>query len=211
MLVPFVLVAQIATGGGDVCAAIQRAVTARMGAAAVVRTCEAPPTAGQWIDALPDMGARVGDWSWFTLTGDRTGTRVKALVQVDAPHARVVQPLVRGRIVASGDVAAETGPVTGAKFAQLMTAADVIGARIMRPLTAGAVLQTNDVAIPPMVKAGEPVTAIVHIGAVEVTAAMTALDAGGLGEEIRIAHADRKRVLRGRIVAPGRVEVAYER
>ncbi|MCC7186149.1 MAG: flagella basal body P-ring formation protein FlgA, partial [Acidobacteria bacterium] len=48
------------------------------------------------------------------------------------------------------------------------------------------------------------------IGVVEVTATMTAVDNGGLGDQIRIAPRDRKRVLHGKVVGPGRVEVTYE-
>lgn len=195
---------------GDACAAIARAVTARMGPAAVMRACDAADAPGHWIEATPDMSARVGEWSWFTLTGDRTGTRVKALVEVDAPFVRAAQPLTRGRVLVADDLVADTGSVAGARFARLLSESEVTGARVMRILDTGAVLQVSDVVIPPLVKAGESVTAVVRIGAVEVTAEMTAIDAGALGDEIRIAHADRKRMLRGRIVGPGRVEVLNE-
>lgn len=197
--------------GGDVCAAIARTVASRMGAGAKVTACDAPVTPGRWIEAAPDMAARIGEPSWFTLTGERTGTRVKATVQVSAPHARAADTLARGRVIAADDVRADDGPAGGARFARLLTVNDVTGARVTRPIDEGAVLQATDVSIPPLVKAGAPVTAVVRIGAVEVTAAMTAIDGGSIGDEIRIALADRKRVLRGRIVGPGRVEVMNER
>lgn len=210
------VVAQVATparppASGDVCAAIARAVASRMGAAARVTACDAPETPGRWIEAAPDMAARIGEASWFTLTGERTGTRVKATVDIIAPHVRAAETLARGRVIAADDVTATDGPATGARFARLLTPNDVTGARVTRPIDAGSVLQAADVAIPPLVKAGEPVTAVVRIGAVEVTAAMTAIDGGSIGDEIRIALADRKRMLRGRIVGPGRVEVMNER
>jgi flagella basal body P-ring formation protein FlgA len=194
-----------------VCAAIARAVVTRMGAGVTVTACDAPDLAGRWTDATPDMSARVGEVSWFTLTGDHTGVRVKATVEIAAPHVRSAQALIRGRVIATDDLTVESGQVAGAKFKRLLTAAEITGARVMRPLEAGTIFQAADVIIPPLVKSGEPVTAVVRIGAVEVTAAMTALDAGSLGDEIRIALADRKRTLRGRIVGPGRVEVMNER
>jgi flagella basal body P-ring formation protein FlgA len=194
-----------------VCAAIARAVAARVGAAASVTSCDAPDLAGRWTDATPDMSARIGDVSWFTLTGDHTGMRIKATVDVTAPHGRASQALTRGRVVSADDIAADSGSLAGAKFTRLLTAAEITGARVARPIAEGAVFQAADVVVPPLVKSGEPITAVVRIGAVEVTAAMTALDAGSIGDEIRIALADRKRTLRGRIVGPGRVEVMNER
>jgi flagella basal body P-ring formation protein FlgA len=82
---------------------------------------------------------------------------------------------------------------------------------MMRVVEADAVVQALDVSHAPVVKAGESVVAVVRIGVVEVTATMTAVDNGGLGDQIRIAHRDRKRVLHATVVGPGRVEVTYDR
>lgn len=97
----------------------------------------------------------------------------------------------------------------GARFQKIPVAAALTGARLMRVVDADDVIESLDVALAPVVKAGESVVAVVRIGAVEVTATMTAVDNGGLGEQIRIAHRDRKRVLNAKVVGPGRVEVSY--
>jgi flagella basal body P-ring formation protein FlgA len=200
-----------AQGVSDACAAIARSVAERMGTAAIVTACDAVATAGRWDDAVPDAAARVGEPSWFTLTTGHAVTRVKATVVVSAPHAASAALLTRGRVLGDGDVVAVEGPVTGARFARLPLAADVAGARLTRTVPQGGVVEATDVVIPPIVRAGERVVAVVRIGAVEVSAEMTAVDAGAVGDEIRIAHPDRKRVLRARIVGPGRVEVPYEK
>lgn len=193
------------------CAAIARAVAERMGAAATVTACDAAATPGPWDTAVPDAAARVGEPSWFTLTAGNAVARVKATVLVSAPHAAPAALLTRGRVLADGDAQPADGPVSGARFARLPLAADVAGARLTRTVTIGGVIEAADIVIPPLVRAGERVLAVVRIGAVEVSAEMTAVDGGSVGDEIRVAHPDRKRVLRARIVGPGRVEVPYEK
>jgi len=200
----------MAVASNAACAAISRFVVARMGDRAAMSACDAPDLPGDWTGVTPDSSARVGALSCFTLTGVRATTGVRALVQVDAPHAMAVQTLVRGRVISAADIAAETGPMAGARFDRAPLAADLTGARIAKVIEAGAVVQSLDVVLPFLVKPGEQVLAIVRIGAVEVTAAMTAVDGGSIGDEIRMSARDKKRVLRGKVVGPGRVEVSYE-
>jgi flagella basal body P-ring formation protein FlgA len=204
-----------AAGTSDVCKAITHEVIDRMGPDVNVRACvvtgTGAPVDGTWTGATPDANARVGVPSWFTVSGPGRVIRVQATVHVDAPHVRAVQTLVRGRQVTADDVRPEQGAVDGARFARIPAPATLTGARMMRVVDAGAVVQALDVSIAPVVKAGESVVAVVRIGVVEVTATMTAVDNGGLGDQIRIAHRDRKRVLHATVVGPGRVEVTYER
>jgi flagellar basal body P-ring formation protein FlgA len=209
-----VVVAQVA-GASDVCKAITLEVIDRMGPDVNVRACAVSDTTialdGTWTAAKPDANARVGVASWFTVSGPGRVVRVQATVQVDAPHVRAVRTLPRGRQLAADDVRPEQGPVDGARFARVPAPATMTGARMMRVVDADAVVQALDVSLAPVVKAGESVVAVVRIGVVEVTATMTAVDNGGLGDQIRIAHRDRKRVLHATVVGPGRVEVTYER
>jgi len=193
-----------------VCAILTNEIVGRMGPDVSVRGCEADPLPGPWTRAMPEAAARVGVPSWFTLAGPGQTARVRATVHVDAPHLRAVRPLVRGRLVAGDDVRLEAGSLEGARFVA-PPETTVTGARVMRAVEAGAVVQRVDVLVPPVIKAGQPVVAVVRIGAVEVTASMTAVDAGHVGDAIRIAHRDHKRVLQARVTGPGRVEVLYDR
>ncbi|MFN4319012.1 MAG: flagellar basal body P-ring formation chaperone FlgA [Aquificaceae bacterium] len=58
----------------------------------------------------------------------------------------------------------------------------------------------------PAVKAGEPVEAVFKSGAIEVAFQAIAVDTGSIGKVIRIKRDD-GRVLRGKVVSRGRVEV----
>jgi flagella basal body P-ring formation protein FlgA len=218
MVLPLILTIGVtlaqAAGTSDVCKAITQEVIDRMGPDVNVRACAVTDPAatadGTWTTAKPDANARVGVASWFTVSSPGRAVRVQATVHVDAPHMRAVQMLVRGRQLAAEDMRLVDGPVDGARIARLPAPATLTGARMMRVVDADAVVQALDVSIAPVVKAGETITAVVRIGVVEVTATMTAVDNGGLGDQIRIAHRDRKRVLHGKVVGPGRVEVTYE-
>jgi flagella basal body P-ring formation protein FlgA len=187
-----VVVAQVA-GTSDVCKAITHEVIDRMGPDVNVRACVVSETTvnleGAWTAAKPDANARVGVASWFTVSA------VLATVHA-ASRRRAVRTLPRGRQLTTDDVRAKQGPVDGARFARVPAPATVTGARMMRVVDTEAVVQALDVSLAPVVKAGESVVAVVRIGVVEVTATMTAVDNGGLGDQIRIAHRDRKRITR---------------
>jgi flagella basal body P-ring formation protein FlgA len=196
-------------GTGDVCPLLTQEVIGRLGPNVRVLSCDAETIDGEWTAALPDSSARLGEESWFTLTGPGGARRIQATLVAEGPHARTVRRVGRGLLLDAGDVRAETGVLTGARILTLASADGLTGARVMRVLDSDAIIQAPDVALPPVIKSGSKVIAVVRIGAVEVTATMTALDAGAIGDDIRIAHPDRKRVLHAKVVGPGRVEVVY--
>lgn len=206
--------AQAPSEASAICAVITHEVIDRMGPNVNVRECLVPeitgPVTTRWTTATPESAARAGEPSWFTLTGPGRALRVRATVHVDAPHTRAARPLSRGRQLLADDLRPSQGPVDGARFQKIPSATMLAGARVMRVVNADAVVQMLDVSLAPVIKAGESVVAVVRIGPVEVSATMTAIDNGGLGEQIRIAHRDRKRVLNATVVGPGRVEVTYE-
>jgi flagella basal body P-ring formation protein FlgA len=194
-----------------ICDLLTLEVIGKLGSDVSVTACDAEDVAGEWTSARADANARIGAPSTFLLIAAGRSARVRATVQAEGPHARVTDAVGRGRVLTTDMFRADDGSLTGARLARLPQAALLIGARVTRPLEAGALVQDLDVSLAPLVKAGETVLAVVRIGGVEVSATMTAVDAGSIGDEIRIAHKDRKRVLQGRIVAPGRVEVVYAR
>lgn len=194
-----------------ICDLLTQEVIGKLGPDVSVTACEAEDIPGAWTSVRSDANARIGQPSTFILVGAGKSARVRATVQAEGPHARVTDAVARGRVLTTDMFRDADGPLTGARFARLPQAALLAGARVTRPLDADALVQDLDVSLAPLVKAGETVLAVVRIGGVEVSATMTAVDAGSMGDEIRIAHKDRKRVLQGRIVAPGRVEVVYAR
>lgn len=202
--------------GGGACEVIARAVTARMGTTAVVTSCvvDTSVAGGPWLVAHPDAAARLGADMWFTLQPAEpalTPVRVRAALTVEVTHGRATHLLPRGTVVAAGDVQAVRAVVDGVPFARVPEAAELIGARVIRVVDAGAVMLSRDVTPARVVQAGDRVVATVRIGTVEVSAAVTAVDAGAIGDTIRVSNRDTRRVMRARIVGRGQVEVVYER
>ncbi len=221
---PFAIVVMASLAGGraagaaagGACEVIAWAVAARMGASAVVTSCVVDDgvAAGPFLAAHPDAAARLGAGMWFTLQRAEPAAapvRVRAALTVEVAHGRATHLLPRGTVVAAGDVQAVRAAVEGVPFARLPEAAELLGARVIRVVDAGAVMLTRDVAPARVVQAGDRVVATVRIGAVEVSAAVTAVDAGAVGDTIRVSNRDTRRVMRARVAGPGRVEVMYER
>lgn len=195
------------------CAALTRMVASRLDAAVAVTACvvETAVAPAVWDEAIPDTAARVGRPSWFTLRRGTTLRRVRATLHVSGPHLRTSRTLRRGETATRADLAVTTGALDGAAFTRLASPTLATELRLQRLLGVDVVVAATDVAAPPLVNAGQAVVIVARIGAVEVTASARAIEAGALGEAIRVSMPDRRRVLQGRIVGPGRVEVMYER
>ena len=195
------------------CAALSRMVESRVAADAVVTACVVDTTVPPafWDEALPDTAARIGRPSWFTLRRGTTVRRVRATLHVAASHLRTERTLRRGDTATRADLTVVNGALEGATFTRLASPALGSELRVQRLLGVDVVVAATDVAPPPLVTAGQAVVAVARIGAVEVTAAARAIEAGALGDAIRVSMADRRRVLHGRVVGPGRVEVIHER
>lgn len=195
----------------SVCDVLTQEVIGKLGADVRVTSCDADTLPGPWISARADANARIGMPSSFTLIGAGKSARVRATVEAEGQHARTTDVVARGRVLTAELFRVQTASLAGARIARLPLTSVLTGARVTRPLDADAVVQELDIAVAPVVKPGETVLAVVRIGGVEVSATMTAVDGGSIGDEIRIAHKDRKRVLQAKVIAPGRVEVVYAR
>lgn len=206
---------------GEACDAIARLVADRMGPLARVTTCVVEGDApGPWAFAAPDTGARLGRPMWFTLRrsdfsdahdGLTAVARVRVVLVVEAEHASATRLLPRGTVLTSGDVRIGQGRITGVPMEPLPAASAVLGGRVVRVVEAGSAVLAADIAPARVVKAGDRVVATVRIGAVEVSAAVTAVDGGAVGDTIRVSNRENRRVLQARVLGPGRVEVLYVR
>jgi flagella basal body P-ring formation protein FlgA len=163
-------------------------------------------------DARPDPAARLGQPIRFTLvTGAGAAMRVTASIAVTVDHVVVRQPIARGATVSAGEVAAARGELRGVPIKRLPALPDVVGARALRAIDAGAVVLPGFVLAPRAVEPGDTVVVSAAVGAIEVTAAMVAVDGGRIGDVIRVRNPESKTYLRGRIVRPGFLEVVHVR
>jgi flagella basal body P-ring formation protein FlgA len=83
----------------------------------------------------------------------------------------------------------------------------VVGRRPTRALAAGAVLSPADLSQGPALKRGDPVMLVTRVGSVEVRAGGRALGPGSADGLVAAENVESHRVVRGRMAAPGIIEV----
>nr|WP_254200698.1 flagellar basal body P-ring formation chaperone FlgA [Lysobacter sp. MMG2] len=83
----------------------------------------------------------------------------------------------------------------------------VIGKRLRKAMPAGAVLGQDDVGGEDALKRGDPVTLVSRVGGMEVRMGGRALGAGRVGSTVSVENTASRRIIRGRLVGPGLVEV----
>jgi flagella basal body P-ring formation protein FlgA len=98
------------------------------------------------------------------------------------------------------ELGANAGPV-------VTDPAAVVGKRLRRAMPAGAVLGQDDVGGEGALKRGDPVTLVSRAGGMEVRMGGRVLGAGRIGSTVSVENTASRRIIRGRVVGPGVVEV----
>jgi len=209
-----VLPATVATAGlddaGTVRAAIASSVSSRLGAEArvTVDVLHTAPNSNGAIAAAALPGTRFGVPAQFLLTL-ADGRRVSAVAKVTADARRPVaaRDLARDEELTADVVAWVDGPLDGQLLASVPTAAQVVGARARRAIARGEVISPAIVKVPPVVRAGDPVTLVIRLGVMEVRGTGRAVSSGSVGDVIRVLRPSHREPLRGRITEPAVVEI----
>lgn len=127
--------------------------------------------------------------------------RREADVVVLRGPVRAGQPITADQLVVQRrDIADAATPV----FAD---PADIVGMTPSRPLAAGATLTSADLVQGPPLRRGDPVVLVSRAGGVEVRMAGRALGAAGAGGRVSAENIESRRIVRGRLTAPGVVEI----
>ena len=186
------------------------AVVERVGARAdvVVRAIDPAPS-GPFKEARPDPTAILnGRPIRFTLIRE-SGPPMAAYVTltVSAEHALAAHAIERNHAIGDGDLMPVTAELKGVPLRPTATVAMLAGGRALRPIPAGAVVLGSYVATRRAIEPGDKVIVLAISGDIEVSATLVAADGGPIGATIRVVNPDTKRLLRGRIVGDGLVEV----
>jgi flagella basal body P-ring formation protein FlgA len=127
--------------------------------------------------------------------------------------AITLHKIERGEALTEANVVFDRRPVESLRD-YLSTPAALAGKRARQSLLPGRVLSTADVeddgreaAGPPLVRRGEPVKLVVHLGLVNVIASGEALQDGHAGQSVRVRNTDSKQVVLGRVSERSLVEV----
>ena len=86
---------------------------------------------------------------------------------------------------------------------------EVVGLRAKRSLRKHQIFRASQVEGVPLVERGDRVQIVLQAGALRISAAGKAQEAGALGDWIRVLNMDSKRELSGRVDRDGRVHVAF--
>jgi flagella basal body P-ring formation protein FlgA len=99
------------------------------------------------------------------------------------------------------------GPLDGQLLESLPTLPQVIGTRARRAIARGEVMTATIVKVPPAVRAGDQVTMVIRVGAMEVRGTGRAVSSGMVGDIIRVSRPSHRQPLSGRIIEPAVVEI----
>jgi flagella basal body P-ring formation protein FlgA len=200
-------------------AAIETAIRARLGAAAVV---EIDTVQVSWIreaasvEATPDVGARLGAPLRFTLrtlepgpAGPRVVVAGSAVVQgrVHLPHVHARQTLTPGTVLTEADLHQVTHHLTALPLKALPDASSLVGARVLRRVAADACIDGTAVALLHAVRSGQSVTAVSRFAGGEVSAVVVASEHGDPGRVIQVVNPQTRRALKARVLSAGVVEI----
>jgi flagella basal body P-ring formation protein FlgA len=143
-----------------------------------------------------------------TLAGGETGRialQGRAEEQVEVPV--LARPVPRGHRIDEDDLAAAWLPAGRVENDALVDPEALIGQEAGRRLVPGRILRAADLRAPRLVRKDEPVTLVYRRGSLDLVTAGLSLDAGALGDVVRVENPSSKRPLRGVVIGPRQVQV----
>jgi flagella basal body P-ring formation protein FlgA len=151
-----------------------------------------------WVDVLSD-GRKAG----------RAWARVEAGAGVGSAVVVLGRSARKGDVLGAADLAFRPAK-SAARGPALVDPADAIGKRLVRGLSAGVPVTAADLETPPAVAKGDLVRLVARVGSVTAVTSGKALEAGRLGEGIRVENQASGRVVQGVLRERGLVDVAAE-
>lgn len=121
----------------------------------------------------------------------------------DVWHA--VRTLIPGDIVRGEDIVAQ--PPSGRVRDTMPATSPIVGLEVKRRIYQGYDISGHDVGAVTVVKASTPVTVLWKSGDLTLELSGRALDAGAVGDEVRVLNPASLRTIRGTVLGEGMVEV----
>lgn len=132
---------------------------------------------------------------------------VPAQVRLYRPVLVATRPLKRNAAIMPGDAVLAERDVGQLTQGYLTDLTQVAGKKLTRSLQSDQVLAANHVAMAEVIRKGDQVVISARSGAISVKMPGEALSDGGPGEQIRVRNIRSDRIVRGRVLGPGAVEV----
>ena len=148
----------------------------------------------------------------FSLSGDVNGEedqKFNLTAQIDewvnipiAGHY-----LQKGNKISQNDIVMARMNVANLPLDTFHTAEDIVGKEVSNDIQYGESFRKNKINVPAAVLAGAKVILSYKVGALEATATGISLEAGVLGQEIKVKNESSKKIIVGKILEPGKVGV----
>lgn len=117
------------------------------------------------------------------------------------------RPLAKGQIVSASDIQFQKVNGTAVGRDILENLGDLVGRSVTKDVGQGEMFRAGSVGIPSVVASGSRVVLLFRQNRLEASASGVALEAGGLGQEIRVRNSQSNKVVTGRVIEPGTVLV----
>jgi flagella basal body P-ring formation protein FlgA len=117
------------------------------------------------------------------------------------------RPVERGMRISDSDVMYARMNIAQLPVDALRDEEEIVGQEVKGSLGYGDIFRRRSLHIPPVIKAGSPVSIQFSSPLLVATASGTAIEAGAQDELIRVRNEASKRVFQARVLAPGLVEV----
>ncbi len=140
-----------------------------------------------------------------TLLRFRDGTVLPVRIRWEQPICKVQRSISEGAVLSKEDLCLSSAERVGSRVPALPS--QVLGARASKNIPQGAGIYTSDIDLLPAVTRGQKITLVHNSGGLTVRAAGEALEGGAIGDIISVRNERTRRVVEGKIVAPGIVEV----
>jgi len=117
------------------------------------------------------------------------------------------QELPRHHIIAAEDLTSVVMDIAGLRGGYHTSPSGLLGMQLKRNARSGNVLYNFQLQLPDIIKKGDLVTVLSRRGSLVVSSAGIAMNNGSKGEKIRVENQRSSRIIQGRIIGPGSVEV----
>lgn len=134
---------------------------------------------------------------------------VSARLSAFVPVLAATRPLARGTRLTAADLDAVRLDVSTLPQGYLPVGTDLVGKVVRQPIAAGLPLRPAQVEEPKLIRRGEQITLRAARDGFEVSMAGLALADGRVGERISVRNSASGRVVEGKVVAEGMVDVAH--
>ncbi|MFN3533826.1 MAG: flagellar basal body P-ring formation chaperone FlgA [Desulfatiglandales bacterium] len=165
------------------------------------------------IVELPSLGGVRGQIpvSILFYQGDSFRRKVVLTAQISAMGEVVVSKgsFGRGRLLKREDLELAIRDLNEIPKDALRTIDEVVGKTLKRSISYGEVFRANMLEFPTVVKKGQTVTILLENERLKITALGTAQESGSVGEVIKVANSDSKKILHARIVDKDIVRVEF--